>query len=358
MSQNLLILAGKSAYNHIRERGLSPSDITVVMGASGAAKWLVLYGLDSAIFSHWFKGRKQPLYLFGTSIGAWKFAAAAQGDPVGALDRLREAYTHQTYKGRVTPAKVSEESLRIIDLLLPPGSIEQILSHPYLRISFSAVRCKGLMGKKHHMTLSVGMLSAFALNVLSRKLQKLYFERTVFHDSRNTSTVLDMTDFTLNRVQLTLENFHEALLATGSIPLIMEGIENIEGAPKGMYRDGGILDYHPAFPLRPKTKGLILYPHFYPHLTLGWFDKRFPKRRAKADVLDQTVILAPSPEFVSRLPFGRIPDRKDFVRLAGKDEERIQAWEKAASMSLGLGEAFLEAVETGRIRDEVKLMES
>jgi hypothetical protein len=357
MSKNLLVLAGKSAYNLVRERGLSPSDVTVVMGASGAAKWLVLYGLDLAIYSHWFKGRKHPLLLFGTSIGAWKFAAAAQGDPARALDGLREAYTHQVYEDGISPAKVSEESARIIELLLPPGSVEQILSHPYLRVSFSAVRCKGLLAKKHRIPLSAGMLYAFALNALSRKLQRLCFERTVFHDSRNNCSVLDMTDFTLNRVQLTVDNFKEALLATGSIPLIMEGIENIEGAPGGMYRDGGILDYHPAFSLPPKTKGLILYPHFYSHVTLGWFDKKFAKRRAKADVLDRTVILAPSPEFVSRLPFARIPDRKDFVRLAGNDSERIKAWEKAAAMSLSLGEAFLEAVETGRIRDEVKTME-
>jgi hypothetical protein len=357
MSQDLLILAGRSAYNSIRKKGLSPSDITVVMGASGAAKWLVLYGLDSAIFSRWFKGRKHPLYLFGTSIGAWKFAAAAQSDPAGALSRLREAYIHQIYDGRITPAQVSEESLRIIELLLPPGIIEQILSHPYLRISFSAARCKGLMGRKHRMALSVGMLSAFALNILSRRLQRLYFERTLFHDPRSDSTVLEITNFTLNRVQLTLGNFREALLATGSIPLVMKGVENIEGAPKGMHRDGGIVDYHPAFPLLPRTRGLILYPHFYPHLTLGWFDKKFAKRRAKGNVLDRTVMLAPSPEFVSRLPFGRIPDRKDFIRLAGKDRERIQAWEKAATMSLGLGKTFLEAVETGRIRDEVKMIE-
>ena len=120
MSRNLLLLAGKSAYKHIREKGLSPPDIAAVMGASGAAKWLVLCGLDSAIFSHWFKGRRDPLHLFGTSIGAWKFAAAAQDDPIQAFDRLKEAYIHQIYRGPVTAAQVSQESLRILDLLLPP----------------------------------------------------------------------------------------------------------------------------------------------------------------------------------------------------------------------------------------------
>ena len=214
------------------------------------------------------------------------------------------------------------------------------------------------MGKKHRVPLSMGMLSAFVLNLLARKLQGFCFERTLFHDPRSDSTVFSMKEFSLNCVKLTQDNFREALLASGSIPLVMEGIDNIAGAPRGVYRDGGILDYHPAFPLLPGIKGLILYPHFYAHLVRGWFDKRFPKRRAKKRLLDRSVILAPSPELVSKMPFGRIPDRKDFVRLAGKDDERIRAWKKAAAMSFHLGEDFLEAVETGTIRDQIRMIET
>ncbi|MDX9963341.1 hypothetical protein [Desulfobacter postgatei] len=51
MLNNLTILAGATAYRHIKENGLSPNHIDAMLGASGAAKWLCIYGLDSVIFS-------------------------------------------------------------------------------------------------------------------------------------------------------------------------------------------------------------------------------------------------------------------------------------------------------------------
>ena len=52
MSQ-LVIQAGPDAYAKIQRDGLQAEDIAAVFGASGAAKWLGIYGLDSAIFSRW-----------------------------------------------------------------------------------------------------------------------------------------------------------------------------------------------------------------------------------------------------------------------------------------------------------------
>ncbi|MBI9075956.1 MAG: patatin-like phospholipase family protein [Desulfatibacillum sp.] len=357
MASDLLILAGRSAYNHIRENGLAPSDIAAVLGASGAAKWLVLYGLDSAIFSQWFKGRDKPLTLFGTSIGAWKLVAAAQDDPARAFDRLKDAYIAQSYKGRPSASTVSEESVRVMGVLLDSGGMDQNLAHPYCRISFSAVRCKGLMGREDRLSLVAGMARAFGLNLVSRNLQRLAFERTVFHHPREAKPVLDFSGLPAHSVSLTPENFSQAMLATGSIPVIMNGVRNIPGAPAGIYRDGGLLDYHPAFPLAPDTEGFILYPHFFPHVIRGWFDKKMTGRWAGAELLDKTIILAPSPEFVSRLPFGRIPDRKDFVRFQDKDHVRMPAWKEAAEMSKKLGRDFLDLTETGKIKDAVRLIE-
>ena len=134
----------------------------------------------------------------------------------------------------------------------------------------------------------------------------------------------------------------------------MDGIPDIPGAPKGIYRDGGILDYHPAFPLCQGREGFILYPHFYPEITPGWFDKKLSGRRAAGTLIDRTILVAPSPEFVAGLPYGRIPDRKDFTRFHGRDEVRFKVWKNVTEQSLKLGEAFLEAVETGRIRDMVQ----
>ena len=49
----LNILAGERAYQHIKKEGLSPEDISVIFGASGAAKWLTICELDKIIFSQW-----------------------------------------------------------------------------------------------------------------------------------------------------------------------------------------------------------------------------------------------------------------------------------------------------------------
>ncbi|MFH2093308.1 MAG: patatin-like phospholipase family protein [Pseudomonadota bacterium] len=354
MAENLMILAGRTAYHHIRKNGLSPSDIQLVFGASGAAKWLVLYGLDSVLYGQWFKNRTDPLHLFGTSVGAWKFAAAAQDDPQAAFDRLKQAYIHLKYTGRIRATEVSRESRKMLDTFLSSSAVDHILSHPVLRIGYSAVRCKSLLASKIAALQALGMWSAFELNFLSRKLQKFYFERTFFHDPRYDTDLMDMTDFPTTRIPLDARNCSKSMLATASLPVIMKGVTQIPGAPKGLYRDGGLLDYHPVFPLNPGKTGFILYPHFYAHITPGWFDKRLSSRRAAGEMLDRIILLAPSPSFVAQLPFGRIPDRQDFIRLRGKDDQRMQAWEKAAGMSRLLGEEFMDAVKNGCISDRIQ----
>ncbi|HSL60151.1 MAG TPA: patatin-like phospholipase family protein [Desulfotignum sp.] len=354
MTDDLVIAAGRTAYEHIRKNGLSPGDIRLVLGASGAAKWLVLSGLDTAIFSCWFRNRKDPLPVFGTSIGAWKFAAAARKDPVRAFDALRHAYIHQYYRGRVTPAQVTRESERIMAAFLHQARVDEILDHPFVRISFSAVRCRHLLASRHRPAQVLGIAAGAALNRISRQLHRLYLERVVFHHPRFDPRAVDFSGFPTRCVPLGPHNFQQALTASGAIPYVMEGVTDIAGAPRGMYRDGGMLDYHPAFALASGQSGFILYPHFYPYIIPGWFDKTSPSRRETGAVTDRMILVAPSGRFVSTLPFGRIPDRKDFARFLGADATRVGAWEKAADMSRMLGEAFLDITRTGRIQDLVR----
>ncbi|MFO7987977.1 MAG: patatin-like phospholipase family protein [Desulfotignum sp.] len=354
MTDDLVIAAGRQAYEHIRKNGLSPADIRLVLGASGAAKWLVLYGLDTAIFSSWFRDRKEPLALWGTSIGAWKFAAAAQNDPVRALDALKHGYIHQYYSGRVTPARISRESERIMAAFVDQTRVDEILHHPFVRIAIGTVRCRYLLASKHRPAQVLGIAAGAVLNRISRDFQCLHLERIVFHHPEFDAKTVDFSGFPTRFVPLDAHNFQPALTASGAIPYVMEGVTDISGAPAGMYRDGGILDYHPAATLSSQENGLILYPHFYPWIIPGWFDKTNPARRVTGPVTDRMILVAPSEKFVSRLPFGRIPDRKDFIRFKGNDAARVRAWEKAADMSRGLGDLFLEAVQTGRIQEMVR----
>ena len=352
MTELLEIRAGKTAFSHIREHGLVPDDIRGVTGASGAAKWLSIYGLYRTIFSQWLRPVTHPVFLFGTSIGAWTLSAGAQADPARAYDRLKAAYIGQVYKGRITPEKITRESLRILDRVFPPERVSEILAHPFLRLGFSAVRCKGPMAADITPFLAGGMLAAFGLNLVSRKTQCLLFERTLFHVSGKEGDggyPFNFDPAPTRMVQLNPQNFSQALLASGSIPVIMSGIGDIQGAPKGIYRDGGVLDYHPVAAVKDSAPGLVLYPHFYSRITPGWFDKQLSWRKAPGRMLDRTILVSPSPEFVRALPHGRIPDRHDFIRFQDRDKERFDIWETAAKMSRELGNAFLSAVVSGRI---------
>ncbi len=354
MTETLIIQAGKTALAHIRKNGLAPEDITAVYGASGAAKWLSIYGLDRAVFSQWLRGVTHRICLLGTSVGAWKLSAAAQQDPGRAFDHLKDAYISQTYRGKVTPDKIATESLKILNRFLPAENIPEILSHPFIKLGFLSVRCKGPMASDNYWAQGAGVIAAALLNFGSRKTQEIFFERMLFQVSGAGDLPFEIRGPRLGQVMLNTENFYSALLSSGSIPLIMKGIRNIPGAQSGVYRDGGILDYHPVFPMASHKPGFILYPHFYPYLIPGWFDKMLNGRRAKGNLVDRIILVTPSPEYIAQLPYNRIPDRKDFLRFQGNDRERCRVWHTASSKSLALGNRFLNIVNSGKIRDMVR----
>ncbi len=357
MTTDILFLAGHRAYERIRSNGLSADDVKIVVGASGAAKWLVLHGLESVLFGQWFAGRKKPLHLYGTSIGSWKSAAAARQNPKAAFDSLAKAYIHQHYQGKITPDQVAVESARIMNEFLGPGVPEEVLRHPYCRLHLSAVRCSGPLASDNPKIEMFGLALSWLANRVSRNLFRRLCKPLLFYDTRDSPPFLMNGEFPGGEVALSPENLRQALLASGSIPCVMKSVRHISGVDVAAYKDGGLFHYHPAFDFLGGEDGIVLYPHFYSQVTLGWFDKNMPGRMANGRMLSDVLLLAPSPSFVAGLPLGEIPDRRHFVRLAGRDDERIAAWEKTVEMSSRLGDAFLESVETGRIRELVQRIE-
>ena len=113
----------------------------------------------------------------------------------------------------------------------------------------------------------------------------------------------------------------------------MQGISGISGAPTGVYRDGGIIDYHFDFDIG--NEGLILNPHFSSMLKAGWFDKKL-SRKVRAEHFERVVLLCPSEEFIAALPYGKIPDRTDFNKLS--DDERMAYWRVVTQESERLAE--------------------
>jgi hypothetical protein len=155
-------------------------------------------------------------------------------------------------------------------------------------------------------------------------------------------------------VPLTAHNLPQALMASGSIPIVIEGVKNINGAPTGMYRDGGIIDYHFDLTFGPQ-KGLVLYPHFYAKPIPGWFDKSLKKRLPHVSSYDDVVMLVPSDEFVASLPYGKIPDRKDFEDMPAA--QRIEYWQTVISQSDKLGQAFKDMYNNQKIVEYIKPIE-
>ncbi|WP_166256742.1 patatin-like phospholipase family protein [Marinobacter salicampi] len=347
----LTIRAGRRAIQKIRTNGLNAADVHVVPGAAGGPKALGISGLDKAIFGDWLPGAPQERALIGSSIGSWRFAAVASGDPRAQLARLAELYTSQRFAKGVSPAEVTRKSMLFLDTLLA-GKEEAILSHPHYRLSIMVVRSRGMLEQDSRGRLSLGLMNAISANMVSRRHLSRFMERGIIHDSRLRTPLSQLMDFTSHHVALNRENLMPALLASASIPLVMSGVRNIPGAPDGLYRDGGLLDYHLDLPY--EQPGIVLYPHFTDCIIPGWFDKTLPWRRGNETGLQDVVLIAPSRQYLASLPDRKLPDRKDFERYMNDDAGREKAWQIAIAESDRLGDEFLELTESGRIADVVR----
>lgn len=347
----LTIRAGRRAYERIRSEGLKAEDVHVIPGAAGGPKALGISGLDKAIFGDWLPSKPQVRSLIGASIGSWRFAAIASGDAREQLARLAELYTSQRFPKGVSMAEVTRRSVLFLEELLG-GREETILTHPHYRLNIVVVRSLGLLQHDTRGRLALGLMTAISANMVSRRHLGRFLERGILHDPREKAPLGELIDFPSHQVPLSRDNLMAALLASASIPMVMSGVKSIAGAPEGLYRDGGLLDYHLDLPY--EQPGVVLYPHFTDRVIPGWFDKTLPWRRGDATRLQDVVLIAPSRDYLAKLPDKKLPDRKDFERYIGNDEGREKAWRQAVAESDRLGDAFLELVKNGRIGDIVQ----
>lgn len=337
----------------IKEKGLSPEMVKVVAGAAGGPKWIVLYGLDRMLFSRFFKGREESLYLLGSSIGGFRFSAVMGGDPVETLNRFLHAYIHQSYTDKPTPEDVTSKTRAIIHAYLGEDGEGNILNHPYLRLNIIGARCRGLAAMDGKIPQILGLLPAFMGNLAMRKSLGLFFERTLFYDKRDKAPFHGLNNFPTSRVPLSRNNLRDVILASGSIPLVMSGVRDIAGTQGGTYRDGGMLDYHMDIPYG-LDDGIVLFPHYTDRIIPGWLDKSLSYRKPESLHVDRMLMVCPSRDFIRSLPCGKIPDRHDFFTFKGRDDDRFACWKTVADRSLELSEAFEDAVSSGRISSFVK----
>ena len=332
----LRVLAGPTALARINQHGLDQADFNVMVGASGGPKWFSLFGLDQYLFGEFFQGRTTPLHILGSSAGAWRFACFAQADPVAASQRFCQAYSQICYPQNADINLISEISAAIIDAVLPTEQhITEVLTNPVVKLNLVVAKARRISTVRHKL-LQAGVLTlAAGANLLNRKHLQHFFQRVLFHSPGEQAPFYYAGILPTQHVALNQQNLRQAVLASGAIPMVLNPIENIAGAGQGLYYDGGVTDYH--FDLPFTDNGLVLYPHFYPHLTPGWFDKALSWRRAKPAHLHNVVLLCPTDSWVASLPFGKIPDRNDFKL---PDAVRINYWQEVISRSHELAEAF------------------
>ncbi len=320
----LRVIAGDTARRRLEDRGWDPELFSVLLGASGGPKWLVLSGIDRVLFGGFLLRRRSPLHTLGTSIGAWRHVCLAQDDPVAAIGRLEERYIHQRFAPGAGPADVTAVGREMLDHLLGDEGAGRVTSHPTVATNIAAVRGRGPAGAAHHWILRAGLGAAVVSNTLSRRLLATWFQRVVFSTGAGPADAgWDLDDFGTVTVPLTRIVLPTALLASGSIPLVLDPVVDPPGAPPGRYWDGGVIDYHHDL-TRYHGDGLVLYPHFFAHVVPGWFDKPLRWRWARPATLDRVVMLVPSEAFVRSLPGGRVPDRTDFERY--ETEQRFATW--------------------------------
>lgn len=338
--------AGPGAYRDIRKRGFSPERIGTFAGASGGAKWLVLSQLDRIIAGRILPQLAGPVHLLGSSIGAWRFACYAQTDPLAAIERFETAYLEQSYSPRPDAAEISRKSREILAHVLGENGATEIVGHPALRTHVLTVRSRYLTASERRPLLASGLLLAAMANAMSRRTLGAFFARSLFYDPRDLPPFYNVTGFPLDRVVLTERNLADAVSASGAIPMVLQGVRNIEGAPPGIYRDGGVIDYHLDLPLGEPDR-LTIYLHFFEQLVPGWFDKRLRWRRHNPLHLDRTLLICPSAEFIAALPGGKVPDRSDFLTMS--PSRRITVWRDVINTCMSLADDLDDVFEKDRL---------
>lgn len=349
-SRNLVLRAGARAAERLRDEGFRSEAFDTLVGASGGPKWLVLRHLDDVLIERLILPRQRPLDLVGSSIGSFRHACFAQSDPGAALARFAASYAGQSYEGRPTMETISHESERILDDFLGQVGASEVAENETIRSHIIATRFKRDRGRDRGLAFQIQLGHAAAMNLVSRRLLERALSRVHFGSVGRAESSIVFDDFETRAARLSKDNLRHALLASGSIPLVMSGVRSLPEISTTLF-DGGIIDYHFDFGFR-RREGLVLFPHFFDRITPGWFDKPLRWRRPPRANLADVVLLAPSDEFVASLPGGRVPDRNDFLEL--ETRERFRRWDEVMDRCRILADELCDLFDAADVGDRIE----
>ncbi len=352
--KNIRIKAGRSAYDRIRDGGFNLDGVGTYVGPAGGPRWLAASGFDLTLLKEGLLGRQQPVWLVGASAGAWRFAAWLQPEAEKSYLALREAYISTIYGRDDNPESILLSLIDIVNSFVEDDALPFALASKRYRLAILTCRVRGLMASKQPWIQRAGFIFCFLANALYPSLIYRFAERVVFYYGSRPPEFCLRKGFRGRFIALTETNFKSAVIASGAIPIAIAGIQDIYGAPDGVYRDGGLTDYHINQDYSMRNGGLTLFFHHQERIIPGWMDKRLKRRRPPGPFLDPVIMVYPSESFVAGLPGGRIPDRGDFKTFIDDPATRIANWRRTVELAAPLGEEFLELVASGRLKDVVE----
>ena len=340
------LYAGAQAREEIQRQGLSPQRIKLMVGASGGPKWLMLSRLDQYISGQFLNKASQPISLIGSSVGAWRMACYAKQNPLETFKEFEALYLDQEYADPITPQAITVFVEKILNALFHEDGCLDVSHNALRKLHVVAVRNRRLLSSSHSVVQALSLFAAAAGNIFSPKIVEALYPRVLISQHGS----YEPYGFKPETIKLTAQNLTQALTASGAIPVVLEP-SKISGGKDRLHWDGGMVDYHFSGPFNVQD-GLVFYPHFFPKLTPGWFDKGLPWRKVKAENYSNVVMLTPSQDFIKSLPYGKIPDRKDFVNLSNQDRKTY--WNTVLTATDTLVEEFHEMIETDGGASSVK----
>jgi hypothetical protein len=353
MSQ-IRIKAGQRVYEIIKDGGFNFDLVANYFGPAVGPRWLISSGFDLTLLSRGLLGRTRPVHLIGSSAGAWRFASWLQPAASTCYQKLLDAYINIRYTRADTPATVLEKYKDVVNLYLEDDALSFALAHKKYRLVIITARARNLVASEKVWLQKTGLAASYLLNYFSRNNIYHFAERVVFYNGSKPPDFCFRPQFRGVFVQLNEINFKYAVMASGAIPLAVHGVHDIYGAPRGVYRDGGLIDYHLTHQFAAKEKDVVLFFHHQERIIPGWLDKKNVRRVPDAEMLSNVLMVFPAQNFIEKLPGEKVPDRDDFLTYIDDQAARIKNWQKAVQLAAPLGEEFLELVESGKIKDVVE----
>ncbi|MEI7589801.1 MAG: hypothetical protein WCJ49_00555 [Deltaproteobacteria bacterium] len=355
--ENVGIVAGKKAYQMIMDGGFSLNSVSTYFAPASGPRFFVATGFDLALIKNNCLGKNKIVWLVGASSGAWRLATWVQPQPDICYQKLINAYAEVKYTKEDTPETLRNSLRTVLDSYLDEEAISFALSHKTLRVAFLVARAKHIMTFDSPFIQKLSLATCFFANAYKQEWLNCFFERMVFYSGFLPPAFCLQHDYKGSFTSLNEANFKTSLLASGAIPLVVPGQRDIYGAPKGMYRDGGLLDYNIAQNYAKHDDDIVLFFNHQERIIPTWMDKSLVNRKPVSKHIENVLMVYPTADFLLQLPDGKIPDRNDFVTHIDNNSLRTKKWKVVAELSTIIGEDFLELVASGKIKNRVRLIE-